>query len=82
VSKRTTLTIEDDIADSLQNEVRRTGRPLKEVVNDALRRGLARDPDEGREPFRVHARDLRLRPGVELDDIEGLLERLEGPDRR
>jgi hypothetical protein len=81
VSKRTTLTIEDDIAESLQNEVRRTGKPLKEVVNDALRRGLARGSDE-REPFRVHARDLGLRPGVELDDVEGVLERLEGPDRR
>jgi hypothetical protein len=82
VSKRTTLTIEDDIAERLQKEARRTGKPFKEVVNEALRRGLARGPDERRKPFRVHARKLGLRPGFELDDVEGLIERLEGPDRR
>jgi len=82
VSIRTTLTIEDDITERLRDEVRRTGKPMKDVVNDALRKGLARGADEGREPFRVHARDLGLRSRIELDDVEGLVERLEGPERR
>jgi hypothetical protein len=82
VSKRTTLTIEDDIAERLQQEARRTGKPFKDLVNEALRRGLAREAGGSRKPFRVRSRKLGLRPGIELDDVEGLIERLEGPDRR
>jgi hypothetical protein len=32
--------------------------------------------------MRVPARDMGLRPGVDLDDIGGLIERLEGPLHR
>lgn len=32
--------------------------------------------------FKVEPVDLRLKPGIELDDIEGLLDQLEGPHRR
>ena len=75
MSIRTTLTIEDDVYDRLRNEVRRTGKPLKEVVNNALRKGLARGSEDQRPTFRIRARDLGLRPGIELDDAEGLIER-------
>lgn len=37
---RTTLTIDDDVAALLKLEVRRTGEPLKQAVNRALRFGL------------------------------------------
>jgi hypothetical protein len=81
VPQRTTLTLEDDVAESIRREARRTGRPIKTVVNDALRMGLAR-PTERSKRFRVRARALGVRPEIELDDIEGLLDRVEGPDRR
>ena len=81
MSERTTLTLEDDIAARLREEARRQGRSLKEVVNDALRAGLERRDDEG-SPYEVPARDMGVRPGVDLDDIQGLLDRLDGPDRR
>ncbi len=38
---RTTLTLDDDVAAKLKAESRRAGRPFKEIVNEALRSGLA-----------------------------------------
>lgn len=78
--ERTTLTLEDDVAEGIRRVARRTGKPIKTVVNEALRAGLARPPAARR--FRVRARDLGARPEVDLDDIEGLLDRIEGVDRR
>ena len=82
MSQRTTLTLEDDVAASLRDAARRSGRPLKAVVNDAIRAGLSSGTTRDRPPFRVEARPMGLRPGIDLDDISGLLERLEGPEHR
>lgn len=79
---RTTLTLDDDVAAALQREVRRTGRPLRSIVNDALRAGLEQRAKAPAEPFRVEAFDLGLREGLEIDDIAGLLEQVEGAERR
>ena len=38
---RTTLTLDDDIAAALRERARLLNRPLKQVVNEALRRGLS-----------------------------------------
>lgn len=81
MSQRTTLTLEDDVMARLRDASRRTGRPLKVVVNDAIRAGLA-SQGSARPPFRVEARPMGLRRGIDLDDISGLLERLEGPEHR
>lgn len=81
---RTTLTLDDDVAAKLQAESRRTGRSFKEIVNEALRHGLAaRRPGATRKPFRVATRDLgALRPGLSLDSVANLLEEVEGPTHR
>lgn len=81
---RTTLTLDDDVAAKLKSEARRSGRSFREVVNEALRRGLSRTrPSAVRPPFRVVTRDLgELRPGVSLDNISELLEQIEGPAHR
>jgi hypothetical protein len=84
MSERTTLTLEDDVATRLREEARKQGRPLKAVVNDALRAGLAQpasSPDAV-SPFRVKPRDLGLRPGIDLDDIQGLQDRLDEASSR
>ena len=81
MAERTTLTLEDDVAARLRAEVRRRGRSFKDVVNDAIRAGLDRTPASV-EPYEVPVHDLGLRPGVDLDDIQGLLDRLDGPERR
>jgi hypothetical protein len=53
---RTTLTIDDDLAAILERRRREEDKSLKELVNDALRRGLtARTAAEKpRKPFRTH----------------------------
>ncbi|HEV2382014.1 MAG TPA: DUF2191 domain-containing protein [Terriglobia bacterium] len=80
---RTTLTLDDDIAAKLRTEVRRSGQPFKEVVNQTLRIGLNYHVQaKSLPPYKVKARDLGLRPGFDLDNIEELLDRLEGPFRR
>lgn len=78
---RTTLTLDDDVAAGLEHEMRRTGRPLKALVNEALRTGLERKRRQPMEPFRVEAVDLGVRDGVDLDDVEGLIDQVEGVDR-
>ena len=81
---RTTLTLEDDVAAKLKAESKRSGRSLKEIVNEYLRLGFhAKKSDRRRPPFRVHARDMgELRPGLSLDDIGELLEQIEGSTNR
>jgi hypothetical protein len=76
--------LDDDIVAKLQAESRRTGRPFKAIVNEALRHGLAaRRSGATRKPFRVETRDLgALRPGLSLDSIANLLEEMEGPLHR
>jgi hypothetical protein len=77
---RTTLTLDDDVAVRLQSESRRTGRSFKEVVNECLRRGLeARRAARPRKPFRVKARPLGIRQGLDYDNVADLLEQIEGP---
>ena len=80
---RTTLTLEEDVAAKLKAEARRSGRPFKQVVNEALRLGLLRRENAAPPPFRVEPRDLGgLRPGISLDNIAELLEQVEGADHR
>ena len=46
---RTTLTIDDDVADSLKEQARQRKLPLRRVVNDVLRRGLEQE-ESGQTP--------------------------------
>lgn len=50
-------------------------------MNEALRVGLERKRGQPLEPFRVEAVDLGVRDGVDLDDVEGLIDQVEGTDR-
>jgi predicted CopG family antitoxin len=80
---RTTLTLDEDVYRKLESETRRTGRSFKEVVNEHLRRSLvAAKPAARRNPFRVNARSMGARPGVDLSNIQQLLDELDGPARR
>lgn len=78
---RTTLTLDDDVAALLKEEVRKSGEPFKQVVNRFLRLGLTTKPPV-RKPFVVKPRSLGLPPGMSYDNVEELLDALEGPNRR
>ena len=75
---RTTLTLDESNAAKLREEMARTGKSLKETVNDCLRRGFEA-PTEGEMAtrFAVRPRPMGLRPGYDLDDISGLLDLLD-----
>ncbi|HEU0103163.1 MAG TPA: CopG family transcriptional regulator [Mycobacteriales bacterium] len=76
---RTTITLADDVALAVEEVRRRAGRGISEVVNDLLRRGLAQGPP--RPEFRQQSSDMGS-PRLSLDDVAGLLDSLEGDDRR
>ena len=67
---RTTLTIEPDVERLLRQEMRRTGRTMKAIVNDALRAGLGVGGKPPRAPpYAVEPHDFRVRPGVDTDRL-------------
>ena len=76
---RTTLTLEDDIAKSLQEKAHQTRRPFKDVVNEALTLGLG-VMDRPREPvvYRVSPASMGApRPEVNLEKALALAVKLE-----
>jgi hypothetical protein len=81
---RTTLTLDDDVAAKLEAEARRSGLSFKETVNTMLRIGIAaRRGRLPRQPFKI--KPLALEPldaNFDFDDIETLLEQVDGPSRR
>ena len=80
---RTTLTLEDDVSSRVRLEMRRTGKPLKQVINEFLRLGFDKRSKPGPiEPFRVRPAQAGPPPGMSLDNVEELLDYLDGPWRR
>ena len=81
---RTTLTLDDDVAAKLEAEARRTGLSFKETVNATLRIGIAsRRGKLPRLPFKV--KPLTIDPldsNLDFDNIEALLDQVDGPSRR
>lgn len=73
---RTTLTLDPDVAAKLKEEARRRGVSFKEAVNSSLRRGLAGDEPTA-SPYRVRARPMGAKPGLDLDQARHLADRLE-----
>ncbi|GDY31244.1 antitoxin [Gandjariella thermophila] len=72
---RTTLTLDDDVARLVEDAVHRERRPMKQVVNDALRRALA--PRASREqPYRLTPHESAVRPGFDLSGFNRLADEL------
>jgi ribosomal protein L10 len=76
---RTTLSLDEDVAKQLRREIRRSGASLKVAVNHFLRLGLmVSGKKSDRKPFLVHPRPLGLPPGLSYDNVEDLIEAIEG----
>ena len=81
-SMRTTLTLDDDVAIQLKRHLKTREGRLKDVVNEALRRGLTdmETPPKPRKPFRTPTMDLG-KPLIEnMDNIAEVLAIAEGED--
>lgn len=75
---RTTLTLDDDLAQELQERSHRLRVPFKKVVNDVIRRGIHGSIATGEaRPFRVEAHGCLLRPGFDDRRFNQLADELE-----
>jgi len=72
---RTTLTLDSDVVRLIDEAVHRERRPMKQVVNEALRQALA--PPSSRERVRLVAHRSAVRPGIDLARLNQLADELE-----
>jgi hypothetical protein len=78
---RTTLTLEPDVAARLRQELRRSGKGLKVLVNEALRLGLGLSGKPVRPPrFEVRPHAFGFKPGVDLDRMNQLVDELDADE--
>ncbi|MBI4231297.1 MAG: DUF2191 domain-containing protein [Planctomycetes bacterium] len=80
---RTTLTLSDDLFKAARMRAAETQRSLKDVINEALRIGLAKAGRPGGKPYRFNPPTFKgnLLPGVRLDSRDWLLDYLDGIPR-
>lgn len=75
---RTTLTLDDDVADELRTLSHRTRRSFKDVVNETIRTGLARRRQARPRRYRLEPASLGgVRAGFNLDKALRLADWLE-----
>jgi putative NADH-flavin reductase len=75
---RTTLTLDPDVARMLEEEAARQRKPFKQVVNEAIRRGLAPTAaTRSRRRYRVRPHRTALRPGIDALGLNKLADELE-----
>ena len=76
---RTTLTLDDDVAEELRLLAQRSGHSFKAVVNDTLRRGLATGakPAGEKPAFEVRPHASGFRAGVDVGKLNQLVDDLD-----
>lgn len=74
-TRRTTLTLEADVADYLaQKLARNRGLKEKNLVNDLIRKGIRADSEVTLPPFEIKPFKTKLAKGVTTADIERMLD--------
>jgi hypothetical protein len=79
---RTTLALDEDVLEKARAVASQLKLPFKTVVNEALRAGLKEVEKPAQRPYRTVPRDMGLRKGYSVDNIQELLAQLEGEDFR
>lgn len=78
LAMRTTVTLDPDVEQLLRDAMQRYRQSFKEVLNQAIRRGLSTDTAGGEEaPFVVLARPMGLQAGVDVARLNQLADELE-----
>lgn len=78
MAQRTTLTLQDDVYEAVRLEAERTGLGIKDVVNDAIRRGLAAPPTDDPVELEIFSSRMLIDP----TSTSATLELLEGSTHR
>lgn len=80
---RTTLSLDDDVAARIEQLRQDLDKPLKELVNEALRRGLvAMHEPRSPAPYRTQPVDLGRCRLPNVDDVASALAAAEGEQYR
>lgn len=74
---RTTVTIDDDSARELHDAAHREQRPFKQVLNDAIRRGLRASEPGSDGPFDYPSHSATLKPGWDTARFNQLADELD-----
>jgi len=74
---RFNLRLDEDVIQLLEEERRRTGDPIDELANRALRLGLVAAARPARKTFTVEPRNLGLTHAAAGDCVEQVIEHLE-----
>jgi hypothetical protein len=74
---RTTLTLENDVAEGLRQATASGKISLKQAVNETLRVGLGLRPAKVQTPFRVKTHRSEYCPGVDRGRFNQLVDELE-----
>jgi hypothetical protein len=75
---RTTLTLDADVVSLIEEEVQRTSLPSKQVINEAIRKGLSSKLADGKSaPYVVTPLHAVLRPGFAPEGFNRLAGELE-----
>lgn len=74
---RTTLTIDPDVAQKIRRRMEEKKLPLKRVVNEALRAGLARAAKDAPVRFSVEPHPCGFKPGIDPDRLNQLVDEME-----
>lgn len=76
-SMRTTVTLDPDVVALLQEEMAQRRLPFKQVLNQAVRRGLCASGTDTGSPVRTRPHDFGFIPGVDRDRLNQLVDELE-----
>lgn len=71
------MTLDPDVARLIDDAVHRERRPMKQVINDALRRGLRPAIAAAAPPYSLQPHESALRPGFDLTGFNRLVDDLE-----
>lgn len=72
---RTTLTLEDSLAAKLRSTARKRNLSFKDVVHEALRKGLQASTRPAKaKPFKIKPLSLGVLPGIDYDKINQFLD--------
>lgn len=62
---RTTVTLDDDVAERLKADARERSVSFKQAINDAVREALSK-PRPASKPYRAETFEMKARPGINL----------------
>lgn len=81
---RTTLTLEEDVAQQVRRQTKQFHLPFKQVINRALRLGLEQmiRAKPRRTSYRTISHSMGIKSGYNLDNIQDLISQIEGENSR